>query len=154
MTAPPLSIRRLGPGDEAMLAVLARDDADFGLEEDAPTTLLSPDDARDYLADAAVLHWIAESNGRVLGHLACQRLRMRAGDPREVLLYDIGVRAEARRLGIGRALMATLTEWMTANGCREVWVLADEPGAIAFYRACGFEEGGEGVTYMIRTRVP
>jgi GNAT superfamily N-acetyltransferase len=153
MSAPSPHLRRLGPGDEATLSELARDDADFGLDEDPPAAPLSPNDAQEYLADPGVLHWVAEERGRVVGHLACQRLRMRAGDPREVLLYDIGVRAEARRRGVGRALIGALIDWMATNGVREVWVLTEEAEAMAFYRACGFE-AHDGVTYMIRALAP
>jgi hypothetical protein len=37
-----------------------------------------------------------------------------------------------------------MLRWMREEGVPEVWVLADNPGAEAFYAACGFVPGGEG----------
>jgi hypothetical protein len=41
---------------------------------------------------------------------------------------------------------------MAAHGVAEVWVLADNPGAVAFYEACGFATADEMAVYMTRTR--
>ena len=133
-----MTVRLLEPGDEALLMRLAEEDEEFGLEENAgPGVPLSEDDALAYLADPAVLHWVAERDGRVLGHLLCHVLRRRQGAARHLLLYDIGVRASERRRGVGRSLIAALRDWMTHHGVGEVWVEVD-PAAEAFYRACGF----------------
>ena len=132
-------IRRLGPGDEAVLAALARDDAAFDLEEQGGFAReISGSAAEDYLADPDVLHFVAEQDGELLGHLLCYVERRRTGEPFQVLLYEIGVREGRRRQGIGRALMAELDNWMTDHGVASVWVLADNEGAEAFYAACGF----------------
>jgi GNAT superfamily N-acetyltransferase len=148
-----MNIRRLEPGDAPILAVLAREDADFGLDDGEPTPPLPDADAAAYLADPAVLHWIAERDGAVLGHLLAIAIRKRQGEPRELLLYDIGVRAAHRRTGVGRALMEAMGRWMGANDVGEVWVLADAPGAVDFYRACGFELPGDAPTYMTAGRI-
>jgi len=50
---------------------------------------------------------------------------------------SIGVRAEQRRRGVGRALVSAMDAWMAAHDVREVWVLADNPDAVAFDRASG-----------------
>jgi GNAT superfamily N-acetyltransferase len=144
------SIRRLGPGDEPILNTLALEDQDFDLDDrGAPRTLLSAADARDYLVDPHVVHWVAESAGAVLGHLYGHLLRKRAGDPAEMILYEIGVRGAHRRHGVGRALVETVHAWMAAQGIRESWVLADNPGAVQFYKACGFATA-EQPTYLTR----
>jgi GNAT superfamily N-acetyltransferase len=133
------SLRRLGPGDEAVLASLAREEPAFGLDEQGgPRPPLAPADAAAYLSDPDVLHWVVEDAGAVLGHLLCLVERRRCGDARQVLLYDIGVRATHRRRGIGRRLVGAMDAWMAEHAVAEVWVLAD-PEAVAFYRACGFE---------------
>jgi GNAT superfamily N-acetyltransferase len=85
-----------------------------------------------------VLHWAAEEDRAVVGHLLCYVERRRRGDERQLLLYEIGVRSDRRRRGIGRALLEAMDEWMRSEGVREVWVLADHGGAEAFYAACGF----------------
>jgi N-acetylglutamate synthase-like GNAT family acetyltransferase len=62
---------------------------------------------------------------------------------RELLLYSIGVRQSELRRGIGSALVQEMLGWMKDAGVPEVWVLADNPGAEAFYAACGFARGAE-----------
>src|SRR5262245_47551463 len=80
-------VRRLGAGDEEVLAGLARDEADFDLEgRGGPRSPLDPAAAAAYLADPAVLHWVAEEDGAVVGHLLCLVLPRRCGDARELLL--------------------------------------------------------------------
>jgi GNAT superfamily N-acetyltransferase len=142
--------RLLARGDEALLQALARDDADFDLDDrGAPLDPLPLDAAAEYLADAAVLHWVAERDGVVLGHMCCHWLRLRGGVGRELLLYEIGVRSRARRSGVGRALLAAMRAWMTAHEVSDAWVLADNRGAERFYRACGFEIEEPEPTYLI-----
>lgn len=132
-------IRRLGPGDEKVLAVLAADEADFDLEErGGPREPVTGADAAAYLTDPNVLHWVAEQEGVVVGHLLAYLERRRAGHPRQVLLYEIGVREAHRRRGIGTALVEAMRTWMTENDVAEAWVPADSGDAEAFYAACGF----------------
>jgi GNAT superfamily N-acetyltransferase len=139
-----MTIRRLGPGDEPVLALLAREAPEFDIaRRTAPEEPLPPGEAAAYLADPAVLHWVAEEDGRIVGELLCHLLRLPSRDGLELLLYSIGVRASHRRRGVGRALVEEMLRWMRAEGVREVWVLADNPGAEEFYAACGFRRGEE-----------
>ena len=105
-------IRRLGPGDEAVLAVLAADEEDFDLAERSGPKPVAGADAAAYLSDPNVLHWVAEDDGVVVGHLLAYLERRRAGEARQVLLYEIGVREAYRRHGIGRALVEAMRTWM------------------------------------------
>jgi ribosomal protein S18 acetylase RimI-like enzyme len=147
-----LSIRRLGAGDEPVLALLARDDADFDIDERGfARAPLPADAARAFLADEHVLLWIAERDASVVGFLSCQLVRRRAAAP-ELLLYEIGVRAAERRRGVGRALVDAMAAWMDAHDVVEVWVLADNDGAVAFYGACGFAVSDGPAVYMTRER--
>jgi GNAT superfamily N-acetyltransferase len=146
-----LSIRRLGPGDEAMLALLAREEADFDLEgRGAPLQPLAPDAAQRYLENPVVLQWVAVDADEVVGDLLCFRLPRRAGEGEELLLYEIGVSSARRRPGIGRALLAHMDDWMRANDVSLIWVIADNPVAVQFYRACGFAVEEPGSVYMER----
>lgn len=119
-----MNVRRLGVGDEAVCAAIAEWDGR------PPQTA--------YLADRNVLHWVAEDDGAVVGHVLCYLERRRAGDASQLLLYEIEVRESHRRRGVGRLLIAAMEEWMRANGVHDVWVLADNAGAEEFYAACGF----------------
>ena len=146
-----LSIRRLVAGDEGTLALLAREDADFDLPgRGKARPELSATAARSYLADPSVVHWVAEIRDEVVGHLQGYVLHKRAGDGVEVILYEVGVRSAHRRRGVGRALVETLLAWTDERGLGEVWVLADHPGAAAFYRSCGFEIGEGPTVFMNR----
>jgi GNAT superfamily N-acetyltransferase len=148
-----IGIRRLGPGDEAVLERLARDAPDFDLaDRSAPDDPLTPAHAAAYLANESVLHWVAEERGRVAGELLCHVLPMPHGDGPELLLYSIGVREGDRRRGVGRALVEEMARWASGAGVREVWVLADNPDAEAFYEACGFVRGAgheQGVLWLL-----
>ncbi len=147
----PLVVRRLGPGDEPILQLLATDDADFDITgRGAPQPPLDFTAARDYLANPAVLHWIAVEGDVVVGDVNCLLLPLRAGAGRELLLYEIGVRESWRRRGIGRALLEVMEQWMHENAVTEVWVLADNAAAVDFYGACGFVTEKLQPVYMTR----
>ena len=151
------SVRRLGPGDEQVLELVAREAADFDLEgAGRPEAPLGPDAAAAYLADPGVLHWVAEHDGAVLGELLCHVLRMPSGPGPELLLYAIGVRRAHRRLGIGSTLVRAMLDWAAAERVACVWVLADNPGAVQFYASCGFRIGepDEQGVLMLRDLIP
>jgi GNAT superfamily N-acetyltransferase len=139
-TVPSLTIRRLGPGDDELLALLAAEDADFDLPDQRRRRIpLSRGAAAEYLRDPSVLHWIAEDGTTVAGHVQCYVERRRADDECQLLLYEIGVRAAYRRRGVGTALVQAMRDWMLEQGIRKAWVIADgSSGADAFYATCGF----------------
>ncbi len=148
-------VRLLGLGDRPILELLALTNAAFDVEgRGAPEKVLDAAAADAYLADPAILHWVAEQDGEVVGDLVCHLQRLSAGDPYELMLYDIGVRATHRRCGIGRRLVATMDAWMTDHGVMTVWLLADNPGAERFYSACGFHHDEPQPVAMSRTTVP
>jgi putative acetyltransferase len=137
-----IAIRRLGPGDEKVLAGIAAEADDFDLPgRSEPEPPLAPADAAAYLTDAHVLHWVGEQDGLVVGELLCHVLLLPSGAGRELLLYAVGVRNAHRRRGIGRALIHHMLRWCDAAGIPVVWVLADNLDAEAFYVACGFRRG-------------
>ena len=139
-----MTVRRLGPGDEAILARLAEGDADFDLPgRGSPRRPLTDADGAAHLADPSVLHWVAEDDRSVVGHLLAYVERRWSGDPRQLLLYEIGVREASRGRGVGRALVEAMRSWMEEEGVSEAWVLADNPGAEAFYASCGFVRDDE-----------
>jgi ribosomal protein S18 acetylase RimI-like enzyme len=100
------TLRRLGPGDEGVLELLAEQAPEFDLaRRTTPERPLSARDAAAYLADPADLHWVAEEEGRVIGELLCHVLPMPSRHVRKLLLYSIGVLAGHRRRGVGKALV-------------------------------------------------
>jgi len=146
-----VSIKRLGPGDEAILELLAQEDADFDLEgRGSALTPLKPGWAQRYLANPGVLHWVALEDGRVTGFLYCSLVLLRSGAGQELLLYEIGVRQAWRRQGVGRALLDHMETWMKNNDVPEVWVCADNAVAVEFYRECGFAVEAAQPVYLTR----
>ncbi len=97
---------------------------------------------------------VAEERGRVVGFNLCYALRRRSVAARELMLFEIGVRAEARRRGVGDALIRAMRTWMEEQGVPEAWVLADNPGAQLFYAACGFARDEEQGVRMLLTIPP
>jgi GNAT superfamily N-acetyltransferase len=83
--------------------------------------------------------WVAERAGEVVAYaaifLAYSTFRARP----TLYLEDLYVRADARRAGIGTAMLSRLREEATARGCgRFEWSVLDwNQGAIAFYRGLG-----------------
>ncbi len=147
-----ITIRRLGVDDEAVLTTLAHDNADFdvaGRSEAEPA--MSHEAANWYLSNPAVLHWVAEADGEVVGTLYCLQVPLSHPSKREVLLYEIGVRSAWRRQGVGRLLFDQMKQWMQTEGVTEVWVLADNPEAVAFYANCGFTVETEQPVYMVQS---
>jgi ribosomal protein S18 acetylase RimI-like enzyme len=142
-------IRKLGEKDAKLLAGLAREDEEFDLEgRSGALTPLGAKAAKAYLSDPQVLHWVEEVDGMVVGFLYCAVVRLRSGDALELLLYEIGVRKAWRRKGAGSRLMKTMFAWMRKNAVKEVWVLADNPVAVKFYKACKFRRERQQPTYM------
>lgn len=66
---------------------------------------------------------------------------MTRSESREVFVYDIAVRPDHQRKGIGRRLMRALVELATASGIENIFVLADQADshAISFYRSLDSE---------------
>jgi GNAT superfamily N-acetyltransferase len=139
-----IQVRRLGPGDEVVLEQLAADEPDFDVPgRSQPAEPVSRADAAAYLADPTVLHWVAEDDDYVVGDLLCYVERRSTARPRDLLLYEIGVRERYRRRGIGTSLLEAMRKWMEDESVEEVWVLADNPEAEKFYASFGFVRDGE-----------
>ncbi len=107
-------------------------------------------DAQRYLSHPDVLHWVGEVDGEVVGHLLCYVQYRRSGTARQLMLYEIGVRDDWRRRGVGSRLIAAMEWWMRSSKIRKVWVLADNPTAVSFYSACGFSPSEDQPTQLSR----
>ena len=142
-----VDVRRAQPGDASALVELA---SAVGGEPEgwliSGATWRSAVDERRYLRavrrhpDAAV--FVAELDGEVAGRLSLGR------DPhpasRHVADLGLMVAADARRQGVGRALLEAAVEWARGAGIRklELHVFPWNEAAIALYDAFGFEREG------------
>jgi len=75
--------------------------------------------------------------GEVVGGLTAYELPMVYKDRSEIFLYDLAVKPECQRMGIGKGLIQELKEYCVKNGIKEFFVLAHEEDehAIEFYHA-------------------
>lgn len=88
----------------------------------------------DFWALAAV-----DADERVVGGITAHELPMTRSETRELFLYDLAVRPEVQRRGIGRRLVTSLVALAAAQGITVVFVPADDEDehAVAFYAALG-----------------
>jgi len=125
-----VDVRRLGVGDEEVVIRLSLDD------ERTPHTVES---ARELLADDTTHYLAAFERGEPIAQLLAYELIRRHGDGRMMFVYEIGVREELRRLGVGRALFDLLRAICRERGIRRAFVITNESNepATAFYASLG-----------------
>jgi putative acetyltransferase len=100
----------------------------------------------------ADLSLVAERDGAVVGNAGLHPVG-HALRRRHAMMLGIAVAPEARRQGVGRALMQALCEYADrwAQVLRlELTVYTDNHGAIALYRQFGFELEGTHRCYALR----
>jgi ribosomal protein S18 acetylase RimI-like enzyme len=105
-----------------------------------------------FLDDPSCFLLLAVENGQVLGSLNGYLLRHPNQAQPQFLLYEIDVRPECRRRGVGLALVNAFTAAARAAGAFEVWVVSNEstPAALALYRKCGYRrENDDDVMFSI-----
>jgi aminoglycoside 3-N-acetyltransferase I len=131
-----MEIKRLYSGDTAIavsmfsMMALVFGETPETLSLNYAESLLKRD---DFWAVAAL-----EDREPVAG-LTAFTLPLTRSETSELLIYDIAVRPEHQRRGIGRALIDTLKKLAVEAGIRTTWVPADneDPHALEFYRAIG-----------------
>jgi aminoglycoside 3-N-acetyltransferase I len=128
-----MTYARLGPGDRARAkALFALMAAVF--DEDCETLSDAYVDRLLGRADFWVI--AALSDDDLVGGLTAHTLPMTRTQVSEVFIYDLAVRPEHQRRGVGRGLIAHLRG---AAGAAEIFVAVDDEDAHAldFYRAVG-----------------
>ena len=131
---PLIALRRLTDSDASTARQLFALMADVFGEETRP------------LSDAYVHRLLRRSEfwavgafieGDVVGGLTAHAIPMTTGESSELFIYDIAVRADKQRQGIGRSLITALREMASSEGIDVVFVPADDDDADAleFYRA-------------------
>ena len=91
-------------------------------------------------------------DGDLVGGLTAHTLPMTRTESFEVFIYDIAVRADRQRQGVGRRLIGALREMAATQGIHDLFVPADDEDAHAleFYRALGAT--GSPVTFFAFSR--
>lgn len=136
-----IEVRRLTVGDEEIVRRLSLEDARFeeaGVEPRArtPHTIGS---AREFLAVDTNEQLAAFAGDELVGQLLAYELTRRHGDGKMMFIYEIGVRDDYRRNGVGRLLFDGLKEVCRERGIARSFVITNERNeeAMAFYRALG-----------------
>ena len=75
----------------------------------------------------------------IVGGLTAHTLPMTRAEASEILVYDIAVRRDHQRRGVGRQLLTTLLEAAGTSGIQDVIVAADtnDTHAVRFYAVLG-----------------
>ena len=82
---------------------------------------------------------VALAENQVVGGLTAYELPMYYSDSSEIFLYDLAVKPEYQKMGIGKGLLHSLKEYCIENGIMDFFVMAHEEDehAIEFYHATG-----------------
>jgi aminoglycoside 3-N-acetyltransferase I len=104
------TVRRLGPGDEEIVRLLA---------EGEPQTAL--------LTDERTIFLTAFHDDEPIGFVFGYELQRRHGAPAILFVYEIDVSADHRRRGIATRLMTELEQIARSRGITEGFILT-EPG--------------------------
>lgn len=88
---------------------------------------------RSFIALAAFVE------NKVVGGLTAYELPMYQTDSSEILVYDLAVRPDYQRRGIGKQLLQYLKKYGSVSGIQAFFVLVHEEDehAVEFYRATG-----------------
>lgn len=86
--------------------------------------------------------WVTEKDQEVLGGMTAYTLDQYYSQKPLAYLYDLGVKPDFQRQGIGKALISSFTDHCFKNGFEEVFVQAEgeDIGAVEFYKSTGAVE--------------
>lgn len=140
-------VRRLGPGDTALLAALRVDDPDLvpGGPDGSPATPLSDQEALRYLRDPSVRHWVAEEpgltdarlRGRLLGQLVAHLHHRHTGPP-AIVVTDLRFGPEHPGTQVGDLLVAAMCDEAARLEAGEIVAMPADRSAARRLRALGF----------------
>lgn len=124
-----MHIRRLGPGDENDVVRAA------SLLDDPPDLAA----VRSYLADSRNIFLLAFEGGVAVGFLRGTELEQLRSERKQMFLYEIEVKGECRRRGIGSGLIRALLRHCRKQGFEEVFVFTDPANhpAVKLYQSTG-----------------
>jgi aminoglycoside 3-N-acetyltransferase I len=132
----PIRFTRLRAADIALAKQLFKVMAEvFESECDA----LSDRYVEPLLADERFWAVAAFSGDEIVGGITAHTLPMTRSESSEIFIYDVAVRADQQRRGIGRGMMDYLRTEAAALGVDVLFVPADDEDthALDFYRALG-----------------
>ena len=131
-----LQIKRLEKQDVSLSAQLGK-----LFQEVFDTKYREPGEAylSKLLESPGFIVYVALYKSEMAGGLTAYELPMVSRESTEVFIYDLAVRPEFQRRGIGSKLLSGLGEYCSENSISEIFVLASEEDehAVKFYLANG-----------------
>jgi aminoglycoside 3-N-acetyltransferase I len=144
-TTPCMMVKRLGVADASvaaatfalMASVFAEDEG--GHDSPMPATPLTHVDVTELLGRRSFWAVAAIDDDDVVGGLTAHVLPMTRNKSCELFIYDLAVRQDRQRQGIGRALVEEVLRLARSADIATTFVLADNDDghALDFYRAVG-----------------
>lgn len=148
---PPITVRRLRPGDDGVLAFLATENARFGtIDEREPLAPLSPADANAFLADDRTATFVAFAGEEPVGFCYTNELYRRHTALRHLCLYELAVSDRYRNQGIGQALLDAVADHARSQGITQGFVishLSNAPATALYESAGGIRTGDDDVVF-------
>lgn len=135
-------VRRLGHGDLTVARETFAMMVDVFEEDVVGRERLSDDYLDRLLRQSSFWALAAFVGSEIVGGLTAHTLPMTRSASSELLIYDLAVRRENQRQGVGHRLIRELCDRAVAVGIRDVFVPADneDSHALDFYRAQGAVE--------------
>lgn len=131
---PPITVRRLRPGDDAVLSYLATHNGTFGsVDERAALNPLTEAETVAYLADDRTATFVAFSGPEPVGFVYANELYRRHTALRHLCIYEIGVSERHRNQGIGQALLEAVGDHARSQGISQGFVITNASNAAAAY---------------------
>ena len=107
-------------------------------------TIISFDDDHltNLLQNPTFIVYIISQNEEIVGGLTAYELPMYYLNKSELFIYDIAIKNEFQRKGLGRQLLAAVTSYCKENNIENLFVAASEEdtNALDFYRSTGGKE--------------
>jgi aminoglycoside 3-N-acetyltransferase I len=132
-----LEVRKLAQADLAAFNLLIHLFNEV-FEEDE-SAISSETNLLKLLSNNAFIAMAAFYENEIVGGLTAYELPMYYSEHSEIFLYDLAVKPDYQRIGIGKRLLHQLKEYCVEHRIMEFFVLAHEEDkhAIEFYRSTG-----------------
>ncbi len=137
---PAITVRRLRPGDDAILSYLATHNASFGtIDERSELVPLTEAETVAFLADDRTATFVAFAGEEPAGFCYTNELYRRHTALRHLCIYELGVSERHRNQGVGQALLDAVADHARGQGIAQGFVIAHatNTAACALYEAAG-----------------
>lgn len=103
---------------------------------------LNQEHLQQFLSRPGFIAYVVEKDDRIIGGLTAYLLDQYYSDKPVAFIYDIAVKEEYQRQGVGKKLISHLSEYCKSLEIEEMFVLAEveDEHAIDFYRATMAQE--------------